>query len=263
MKRKSSSLLAVLGICLLISCNNEEEIPALSEEMKEPENLSEIALLEEELGTTFFKKDFTLTDDTGENQVTLRVASPDEKTLENYLNVVNLSMTPVYRNAYPEAQKPQEKNSNFPDGKTEQAFEGIITEFISENLNEDVIGLRLNVEVKENKENLRTQVDYNYISLHTSMKWPYLAKVTTYSNSLEIKYNFEAKDRWYKSWFTGYAETCKYNGNFGQDLTQCNFYWFQPQSSENTIWVDGPYKVRARVSYWNTGSYSVEFIRRL
>lgn len=260
MKKYFRNLVTILGFALFVfSCNSEQELPVSLQEENEPENISEIALLEEELGITLFKRDFILTDESNDNQVILRVAGVEEDILESYLNSVTFSMNPVYLNDYPFLVRESKEEFVLPEERqTDQDFSGIITEFVSQTLKDDVIGIRLNVAVREGNENSR--INYNFTATHTSDVWPYLATVQTYANSLEIKYHFDAKERWYKSWYTGYLETCKYNGNAAPDLSQCSHWWTQPANSSNTFWVDGPYKSRVNVSYWNSGSYSVTYV---
>lgn len=260
MKNNFTNLTKLLGISFFVfSCNSDQELPISMEKTNEGENISEIALLEEELQINLYKRDFILTDATGDNQVTLRVAAKEEDVLESYLSTVNFTMTPVFVNDYPIDQTLKKKLDVPIEQNKNENFSGIITEFVNEQLKNDVIGVRLNVEVKENSENAR--MTYSYSTTHTSNNWPTLAKIETFGTAIEINYNFEAKNKALTSWYTGYLEVCKYNGNGGPDLSQCSHGWNQTPNQENIFWVDGPYRTRAVVRYWNAGSYGVTFIR--
>lgn len=258
MKNNFSTLTKIFTIPFLaFSCNSDQELPAPTVQTNEFENISEIALLEKELGITLSKRDFILTDETGDNQVTLRVAAKEKEELENYLNSVNLSMEPVFAHEYSYIRT----GKNNTDSKVEEVdksssgFSGIITEFVDEKFGDDVIGVRLNVEIKAQSNNSR--INYALYTEHTSGNWPYLAKIKTFTTYEPIGYRLETKSRWYKSW--NFASMCKYNGTNGLDPNQCQSFWEQYANNENTFWVDGPYRVKIPVSYWTSGSYSIEF----
>lgn len=252
---KSLPSILLLGISA-IGCTTDQEIGNPDHFNSSISGLSEIELLEKDLGVEFFKEDLILKDQNGENEVTLRIAAQEKNELEAYLDNVEFSISPIYSKANSSRKSTNKYGDNLNGGETEN-FSGIITEFVETKIREDVVGVRLNVVIKNQQENSR--IAYNARTTHTSSNWPHLAKIKTFDNSLVIRYNFEVKDRWYKSWYTGYLETCKYNGVNGPINSDCQHFWEQSANMENTFWVDGPYRVRAVINYWNTGSYSVEF----
>lgn len=69
-----------LPLIFVVSCS-EEKIDSQPNETNPNENLTEIERTEQALGVTLFKKDVTISDESGENTVTIRVASLDEDRL--------------------------------------------------------------------------------------------------------------------------------------------------------------------------------------
>ncbi len=91
MKKKILHLgvLSMLSISLLTNCQNNDKSVL---EVQEEEPKTEIEALEKEYGLTYFKKDLTLKDEKGLNEIKIRLGSQNKLALENYLSNHKISL---------------------------------------------------------------------------------------------------------------------------------------------------------------------------
>ena len=254
---KNQLIIFALSLLLLssISCNTENDVATpINQNQIEPESeISEIELLEKETGITLFKKDLVLTDETGKHEVIMRVAAREKEMVENYLTVFSFSITPTFNliTQVDGGTQQEEHESQFSTSSKSDP-EGIFTEFISMELTNGATGFGTNVTLMDkslrNAPNARN--GFPSQATHISGKWPEIFKCTTYTNI--IGYDFDRKSRWYSGWSS--TTFCNYNNN-----SICRAYWEQPGSTQQWTWIDGPYRVRAVVDYYNYWDYSFEF----
>src|SRR5690606_13804648 len=126
---------AIVFAVVIAGCHQDEEFrPPESQDR----GLSEIALLEKELGITFYKKDLDLVDETGRNKVTLQIAGKTKAMVDAYLEVYDFSISPILRNKKYELKSATATQSPVENGvKEEPDIDGIFTEVISRQLDED------------------------------------------------------------------------------------------------------------------------------
>lgn len=90
-------IIPFLFLFTFFSCNRDDLQFSIKNESPVIEEQSEIALIEKEMGISFFKKDITLIDESGKNEVIVRIASKEEEVLREYLALYSLSISPVMR----------------------------------------------------------------------------------------------------------------------------------------------------------------------
>lgn len=239
---------AILVALLIAGCHQDEELQPLESSDK---NQSEIALLEKELGITFYKKDLKLIDETGRNVVTLQIAGKDKAMVDAYLEMYEFSVSPIFRNQYESSDAA--KQSPVDNGAAEKTnIDGIFTEVISKQLDKNVIGLRTTLTLKNRSLQGRVAAPGDFPSsathYNTSGNWPEIFKM--YASST-VGYQFMGKSRWYSGWST--RTFCDY-----YNPSVCATYW--EHGGEQWTSVDGPYDVRVTVYYFQYWDYSFEWI---
>lgn len=227
---------------MVSSCNPEENLkPSATDE-----NLTEIELMEKS-GINLFKTELTVTDEPGENKILLRIASRSEEVLNNYLKIYQFSISPVKGKLYNKRESsPYATDEPGDKGYNDIDMSAVITEVAREHLRPDVTGFILNAKVVDKAfANGRSMANgYPNRAYHESGNWPETFKIFGYQT---IRYEFDGKSRWYSGWSS--RTFCEY-----YDPSDCRGFWEQP--SENWINVDGPYRVRAVVDFFNYTDYS-------
>src|SRR5688572_9967766 len=206
--RKLIAPMTLLLALVSFSCQDEG-----NQDLANPdENKSQIARVEETTGTTLFKRDITITDESGENTVTLRIAALDNERLEEYVNSRKLTLVPIYEQ---KKNKPLKPTSLTPESTVEEEKgnlqETILTEIISQNLKSDVKGIGFRNE--PNAEYIsansgRIKYIHNNVR-HYSPKWPEILSVQAYN---QVYFRIQQQRRWYSGWSTiwGPATWCCY-----------------------------------------------------
>jgi hypothetical protein len=235
----------VLLVLAFTSCIQDESV---NKTLNEPESISEIELMEKETGVVFYKEDIKLAH--GSNEVVIRVASKDETMLKNYLKDFEFSITPLFAKDINFSKQSTNRSEQAGETSSEIITDGIFTEFISQKLDDGVVGFRTNVKVlNEDLKNGRISANgYPNQAIHTSGNWPELFEIFAYQT---VRYDFDGKTKWYSGWSS--RTFCQW-----ANLANCQSYWEQP--SHNVIYIDGPYRVRAVVDYYNFVDYSFQFI---
>jgi hypothetical protein len=229
-KKRPTSFAFLILILIAFGCQNDEKPSDRSSAKDETE--SEITLVERELGIQLHFRDLVLTDEGGENKITLRVASTNESMLNEYLRYRTFSIEPIFQKEETDGSidlrnAPKVLNNS---AKLAGDFDAtVITEVINQDLKSGVRGVRLhnkyNTEYKADKSG-RTK--YYFLTTHTSNNWPSYLNYQSFSyTQMQMDY----KQKWYSSWFPVY----------GPESWCCyDFYEFH---------VDGPYRVRIWVEY--------------
>lgn len=237
--RWAAGAVLTLLLCslLMLSCQDEN---ARSSDPQD-ENKSEISLIEEQIGASLYKRELTISDESGENKVTIRVAGRDEAMLAEYLKARAFSIKPVYKHEKKETIKlPSQQDSQPVFADPDEGYEStVIIEFVSQELKEGVIGIGF-----RDQPNPSYKIDnsgrtkyYNY-SNHVSNNWPSILAFQAYA---QVEFMLWFKGRWYQSWtpWFGPATWCCY------DYTDFD--------------VDGPYRVSLRIQYDYVGDYYYEW----
>ena len=225
---------------------------------------SEIALKEEELGITYFKKNVTIADQSGENKIVMQFASLNEAALVGYLATIKYEIIPVYKNqANVESQTPlpdKSQNENLDIPKSEYP---IITEEVSRQLKEGVTGFWL--KVKPDLKNARTNRTYRYSASHVSEDWPErlhftLNSMQDYSQIDGVHYFVKTKNGGvFASWKTPSQlyRISPYPGTVPNNISYA--YSSAPYGDDYIYELDGPKKVELFVDFNYIGEYSFWF----
>ena len=237
------------------SCNRQENLPPDASAIDEKEPTSVIDQMEKERGVKFFKKDVVLKDANG-SEITMRFASENESSLDNYLlyNDVAIKLISSINDTDKSVQGQVENRNPIASSPVDPKL-SVITEVLSLNLRDNVLGYRLTVKPKQNvlASNGRTAVDYTSYAEHVSINWPAKISVTVdnaYNAINSIQFAIDAKWKWYSGW----------ENWFGWGTAYSNV-----TSSKTDIFnVDGPWRANAKVYYtpllFKVG-YSIEFLR--
>lgn len=237
---------------ICIGCEPGPEIAQLDTKDGDPhQNLTEIEVMEIENGVPFYKEQLTLMDSSGKNKVIMLVASKNEDLLKDYLSVVKYTIEPTFKKITKQLDQP---SPSFDEEAGTTSYDGIITEFISQELEKGAVGFRTHV--KFDKEGIMDGArfkgyDYANQQIHVSMNWPEVFLIYahfTVGYKLESKENSCCFQKWKLKQF------CDWDA----PLT-CNTYWTQYGGTYRYVWIDGPYKTRAIVDYDNFTDYSFEF----
>jgi hypothetical protein len=230
MKKLKILLKGVLTIALLLfvsfSCQDE----AIKELDNPDENKSQISLIEEKNGVILFKEDVTITDESGQNKVTIRVAALDKNRLNEYLHSRKFTITPIYdrRENKPLKLTPLTEESTVSEEK-ESLQEMILTEILSQELKKDVKGIGFRNEPNPDYISANGRVQYiNNNVRYYSPKWPEILSVQAYN---QVYFRIQQQWRWYSGWSTIWGPAT----------------WCCSQYSDFNI--DGPWYVRLEISF--------------
>jgi hypothetical protein len=220
-----------IAVLLLVSFSCQDE--AIKELKNPDENKSQITLIEEKFGVTLAKEDITITDATGQNKITIRVAALDKDRLDEYINSRRFTITPIYNRTEnkplklaPTLTEPAE--STFND-KKESLNEMILTEMVSQELKEGVKGIGFRNEYNSEYTPANGRVKYiNNNVRYYSPKWPEVLSVQAYN---QVTFRIQRQTRWYSGWSTifGFETWCCYN--------------------YSDFDIDGPWYVRLEISF--------------
>ena len=161
-------LCSMLLALFTISCNDaSEEVVSAVPDTK----LSEIDLLEKEMGVSLFKAEITLTDDANTNTLTLKVASQDEGELNRYLSNNDFSIEPVYS-----IEQPQQLTAGSQVDQGQKTVvdpsNRIYSEVLDQSMAPGVIGYRIHIR-KNTRATGRTHANgYTYRLTLISGDWP-------------------------------------------------------------------------------------------
>lgn len=254
-----------LLISFVFSCS-QPEVPNDAAKGKDDAdvNKSEIALREEELGVTYFKRNITITDKTGQNKVVMQFAALDESVLNDYLANVEYQIIPVFKNKNEEETiKPKSSITSENPNKLKSEY-AVITEEVSRQLQKGVIGIWVNVRTNQ-KNNTRTNVTYNYSASHVSSDWPERLHFTIINKGDYRVFNglhyFVKKKNGglFASWKT--PDTIdRISPNPGTVNNNIFYeYAFAPYGVDYVYEMDGPKKVELFVDYNYVGEYNFSF----
>lgn len=246
-------LIPFLFLFTFFSCNREDLQPSIKNETTVIEEQSEIALIEKEIGISFFKKDITLIDESGKNEVVMRIASKEEEVLREYLELYNLSISPVYAKDYEKVEPSQtlstESENDYQEELAQPNIDGILSELISQKLDKDVIGVNIHVKLNILENGRVTGNGFPYDVTYYSGTWPEEFECTSYGS---IGYKLMGKSRWYSGWSTRTFCSMYYPN-------PCQSYW-RESGQHQRLWIDGPYKVRVTFDYYSVSDFSFRFI---
>jgi hypothetical protein len=232
--------LLIVSSVVILSCQ-DEGVKSPGPESQQDENRSEISIIEEKTGITYYKQDLTLSDESGENKVTLRVAGQDEEMVKEYLKSRIFSITPLYAHEKKESIKlPYQPNPQPGVASAEKEYEStVIIEVVSQTLKKGVLGVGFRDQPNPAYEVDKSgRTNYYEYREHVSNNWPSWLSLQAYQY---VEFMIWYKGRWYQSWTPWYGpETwCCY------DFDEFN--------------VDGPYRVSLRIQYNYEGDYYYEF----
>ncbi len=234
----------VMFSLFMISCNKQEQdLPFQPQNIKsnndEGEDFSNIEQIEKETGKVFFKKDVTIKDESGKNEIVIRFAAADRETLEGYLSTNAYSIKPIGKLGNSEAPRPLVKKTSTENTKPVVSNEiSIFTEMISQKLATDIRGLIINVK-KNERELKNARPNYNYTATHLSSAWPELLHVTSFNN--DVQYDIRYKDCNWCGWYipSGGGGIIHY-----------------PWEGEKLWGIDGPKYVNLVIDFYDYTDYS-------
>lgn len=216
----------------LAACSPDDETNQAAEHPGGPE-VSEIALREKEEGITFFKKDFTFDD--GTSKAILRVATADEKVFKNIVENLDVTITPIRQSDVP-ADKPHGEYKAF----TPQGIE-IMTELISMNRGPGVTGFKIRQGLKATANGRSEALSgYQIYTSTTSNNWP--SRFWIYFPGSGGGVFFQCKRKWYNGWES--------DTNCLLGTSDCYNTFDLFGSSSYTFDVDGPWRSKANLGYW-------------
>lgn len=246
---KLASLASTTFLGLVACTESADQAPS------DMEGESEIESMERDSGLVLHKEDLTFR--VSDGKVVLRVASANESALRHHLGSSDISVTPLYEDDRNYARRPANVNSPSVDSsipglngdlarsRTEPSHR-IFYEIVDSDLGEGIVGHSITTQPKDNVSGSMTAGAYADTIEYISGTWPELAEVFGAS----MQYKFMGKSRWYSGWST---------------RTFCEIYspyicaQWRTHDYDQIRWidVDGPYKVKAVVSY--TGHSGVIF----
>ncbi len=236
-------LCSMLLTLFTISCNDaSEEVVSVEPGTK----LSEIDLLEKEMGVSLFKAEMVLTDDANTNTVTLQIASRNAEELNHYLTNNDFSIEPVQSIQplqYLADRTPvtQDQESSLDNSKR------IYSEVIDQNLSPGVMSYSIHVKQKMSKAGRELANGYTYQLSVISGEWPtYFSLYSTANVGVSFKIRPIYRDPW------DIAEICN------EFTDYCDFY--HTNSYHNLYTVEGNYKAQALVDYNNISDFSYSFL---
>ena len=258
------SLLIAAGSGIFVSCQKSES--GSVHPGKEEGPLTEIASIEKETGKKLFSTDLVLKDSSGLNEVVLRVASSSKVLLDQYLSTYNLSIRPLSgeqksREKAEALRTPVQSDQSRQFSSTESKLNVIVTEPVSVHLQDKVAGYALKVNVKpavlaELAKGGRVAAD-TIETHHVSNNWPSSFSLTTttrYEGMYKrngVRMARENKDKWYTSWYRVFYESPSGSGI----IREWETFSVDPQPLDSpgiaawNFYVDGPYRVKAKVRY--------------
>ncbi|WP_428667522.1 hypothetical protein [Runella sp.] len=262
-----STMGAILLTALMISCNQPKETevsPTTAKRGEEP--LSVIDQMEKEEGVKFFKKDVTITDESGKNKVVMRFATLKEDALSAYLATHHYEIIPRFKAS--KAESTISQITNPLDEKKNKEFlnverERIVTEVISKQLEKDVIGYAVKVTIGSIK-NAKTLYNYAYSETHTTPdNWPEELIITVFGKvgcaESHVLYGIDYKNNWASSW---YSLDGKPWDNYWVGADYGIYNWLPCEhpnhNGTRTHNVDGPYRVRFNIQH--DGNYTYQWV---
>ena len=210
MRNLLTSVCYVVSLALFMAgCNETSEEIALEPDRK----LSEIDLLEKDMGVSLFKAEMVLTDNSNTNTVTLKVASQSEKDLKHYLANNDFSIQPVYA-----IQQPQKSTDKLPLSIDRESVSPgssrIYSEVVAQSLAPDVIGYAISIQ-KSGNVNGRTNANgYTYSLSVISGEWPFSFGI---NSTVNVGVSFKIKRAQYDAW-ESYVTICNLN------TSTCDYY---------------------------------------
>ncbi len=275
----------LFSTAMILGCSRTDQLPAPSaSHANQTDSEGVISQIEKESNITLFKKDITFRDVSGKNVVVIRFASDEKQELDNYLNNLDIKVTPVYSKATSpkiEVSKVLEGSGRKVEMKSQDKL-GVISETMSVSLEKNAKGFRMDVLSKEINESTSKNArkadfipnyNYYYSATHvTPSTWPEILRMyvhyypnpwpsgTTESGNgcARINYTIDYKWRWYSSWerqiFGGFPE------DIYQQSCDANILAPAPSTSVRDFNIDGPRQVGVNVRFYYGGSYSVEYI---
>lgn len=219
---------------LLISCQQDAVQPD-QEPLK-----SEVDLLEKEYGVSFFKKDVTLVDAGGSNEMVLRVSALEEALVDEFLESRQMSIVPVFEKRG-DANQIKDANINESTSDELDLSKVIIVDIVSQRLDKGVIGLGLHNKINPNYY-LASNARSKYLNpdvWHDSMNWP--EEFILRANQ-QVYWKLQRKTRWWSGWSTVIGP-----------------YTWRGGTNER-FYVDGPWRFGLTISFNNAGDYYYEFV---
>lgn len=259
-----STMGAFFLTAVMFRCNQpkETEVSPTTAKVGE-ESMSVIEQIEKEEGVKFFKKDVTLTDESGKNKIVMRFATLKEDALNAYLATAHYEIIPRFVASESKNTNPQ-ITASLPERRNEEYLslerERIVTEVISKSFENGVIGFAIRV-TKKSTKNARPSYTYNYSETHTcDTNWPEELKITVFANAgcneSRVLFGIDYKNNWASGWYSLDNKPWD-NYSVGADY---GIYNWMPCEHPNhnghfTKNVDGPYRVRFNMQH----NYNYDF----
>lgn len=262
-----STIGAFFMTAAMMSCNQPKETevsPTTAKAGEEPTSV--IDQMEKEEGVKFFKRDVTLIDESGKNTVVMRFATLKKDALDAYLASHEYEIVP--RHNVSKSISGNFSSNTLLNKKEYEEYpnlgrERIITEILSQSLENKVINYSIRVKVKS-LNNARTTSTYAYSETHTTPKnWPEELIITVFGlpscGFTDVLYGIDYKNTWASSWYSlDNKPWDNYKVVAPSDLYSgfpCNHPLRNGVRSHN---VDGPWRVRFNIQH--NGNYEFEWI---
>lgn len=258
MKKILHVSLWIMFCILAVNCSHDEQNvePSTSDE-----EIGEIARIEKETGITLFKR--VITFENGNNKATLLVATKSEAIFKNVVENFDIVIKPVYSRDIPKSTlivKSDEGIENGNESNNENRGEEILTEFEYVQMEENVVGFTASYHLKtgENETGGRTALTgYDYYITSTSDNWPTYFWVSFPNQGGGL--GFKAKWKYYYTWVT--YTVCIESSTYGTGVGDCAQEHDVPGTSTYVFNVDGPWRVKTEIGYYNTQDFTWGYIR--
>ena len=248
----------IMSCILAVSCSQDEQNvePATSDQ-----EIGEIARIEKETGITLFKR--VITFENGNNKATLLIATKSEEIFKNIVENFDVVIKPVYSRDMPANIGKAKSNGAIENGvepNNENTGEEILTEFEFIQTETNVIGFTTSYHLKTKEDASGGRValtGYDYYITSTSDNWPTYFWVSFPSQGGGL--NFNAKWKWYNGWVT--YTVCIESSTYGLGVGDCYQEHNLPGVSSYTLNVDGPWRVKTIIGYYNAQDFTWGYIR--